>query len=64
MMVSIFGALGGLVMTLPRLFYAGAADLATHARDAARPLFGLLAFVHRRTATPSAAIRAMITVPC
>lgn len=56
MLVSIFGALGGLVMTLPRLFYTLAA---AHVEEATGPLrwfFARLGRVSPRTATPNGAI--------
>jgi len=56
MMISIFGALGGLVMTLPRLFYAMAADHAGEARGALRWFFTRLGHASPRTAIPSGAI--------
>lgn len=56
MLVSIFGALGGLVMTLPRLFYTLAAAHADSARGPLRWFFGTLGQVSPRTATPNAAI--------
>ena len=55
--ISIFGALGGLVMTAPRLVYAASAEYDSITRG--RPgnaFFRTLAFVSRRTAVPSAAI--------
>ena len=56
MLISIFGALGGLVMTLPRLFYTMAA---AHLDSATGPLhwfFARLGRVSPRTATPNGAI--------
>jgi len=56
MLISIFGALGGLVMTLPRLFYTLAA---AHVEEATGPLrwfFARLGRVSPRTATPNGAI--------
>ena len=56
MLVSIFGALGGLVLTLPRLFYTLAA---AHVEEATGPLrwfFGRLGRIAPRTATPNDAI--------
>jgi APA family basic amino acid/polyamine antiporter len=55
--ISIFGALGGLVMTAPRLVYAACAEYDGITRG--RPgnvFFRTLAFVSRRTAVPSSAI--------
>ena len=54
LVVSIFGALGGLVLTLPRLFYTLAATYTALPRPPA--LFRLLATVSPRTAVPSGAI--------
>jgi APA family basic amino acid/polyamine antiporter len=56
MLISIFGALGGLVMTLPRLFYTLAAANLEQARGALRWFFGRIGRVSPRTATPSGAI--------
>lgn len=56
MVLSIFGALGGLVMTLPRLFYTMAAEQAGAARGALRWFFARLGTVSPRTATPNGAI--------
>ncbi|MEZ5417178.1 MAG: amino acid permease [Vicinamibacterales bacterium] len=56
-MLSIFGALGGLVMTQPRLFYAMAERYRAEASGTAmRPLFRLLSHVSGATAVPSGAI--------
>src|SRR6185503_703871 len=55
MLVSIFGALGGLVMTLPRLFYTLAAANADSARGPLKWFFNRLGRVSPRTATPNAA---------
>lgn len=55
--LSIFGALGGLVMTLPRLYYAAAAQYGR--QDGARPLrlfFRALALVSPKTTVPAGAI--------
>jgi APA family basic amino acid/polyamine antiporter len=52
LLVSIFGALGGLVMTLPRLFFAAASDL----QDAGKPrFFGWLSTISS-TAVPTGSI--------
>jgi basic amino acid/polyamine antiporter, APA family len=52
-LVSIIGALGGLVMTLPRLFFTAAAQYAAEAPAAsASPLFRALSAVSPRTAAP------------
>lgn len=56
MVLSIFGALGGLVMTLPRLFYTMAAEQAGAARGALRWFFARIGAVSPRTATPNGAI--------
>jgi len=57
MWISIFGALGGLIMTLPRLFYAAASDyvgLAATTRFA--PLFRGIAFLSASKSVPAGAI--------
>jgi basic amino acid/polyamine antiporter, APA family len=56
-MISIFGALGGLVMTSPRIVYAPAADYAeiTRGRFGNGP-FRVLAYVSPRTFVPAPAI--------
>lgn len=56
-MISIFGALGGLVMTAPRLVYAGASryDEETRGRRG-NAFFRALSFVSPRTAVPSRSI--------
>jgi basic amino acid/polyamine antiporter, APA family len=56
MLVSIFGALGGLVMTLPRLFYTLAAANVETARGPLRWFFLRLGRVSPRSAAPNAAI--------
>ncbi len=56
MTVSIFGALGGLVMTQPRLFYTLAATYVDPADTKPRGFFGLLSRVSGRTAVPHGAI--------
>jgi APA family basic amino acid/polyamine antiporter len=56
-MLSIFGALGGLVMTAPRLVYAGAAQYGQDTRGRrGNTIFQGLSFVSRRTSVPTAAI--------
>jgi basic amino acid/polyamine antiporter, APA family len=57
-MLSIFGALGGLIMTLPRLYYAGAAQYAreTAGRQGAASIFRALSFVTPRTAVPAGSV--------
>ncbi|MFN8570742.1 MAG: amino acid permease [Gemmatimonadaceae bacterium] len=52
MTISIFGALGGLVMTQPRLFYTLAASYHDPASATPRGFFGLLSRVSSRTAAP------------
>lgn len=55
--VSTLGALGGLVMTLPRLFYAAAARYEEpQASTRSTPLFRLLSRVSAGSAVPSGAI--------
>lgn len=57
MWVSIFGALGGLIMTLPRLFYAASTDyvgLAANTRLA--PFFRGMAHLSSKRSVPSGAI--------
>lgn len=56
MLISIFGALGGLVMTLPRLFYTLAAAHVDEARGPLRWFFVRLGRVSPNTATPNGAI--------
>ncbi|MEO7965829.1 MAG: amino acid permease, partial [Gemmatimonadaceae bacterium] len=56
MLLSIFGALGGLVMTLPRLFYTLADSHRDSARGPLRWFFAQLAVVSPRTSVPSGAI--------
>jgi len=55
--VSIFGALGGLIMTLPRLFYAAAVEYVDRSEGTfLSPLFrGIAAFSERRS-VPSGAV--------
>ncbi len=56
-MLSIFGALGGLVMTLPRLFYAAATQYEPASRGTRlHPFFGGLSRVSGATAVPAGAI--------
>ncbi len=56
MVVSIFGALGGLIMTLPRLFYTLAEAHVGSATGLARAFFSNLCRLSPRTAVPSGAI--------
>jgi APA family basic amino acid/polyamine antiporter len=55
--ISIFGALGGLVMTLPRLFYAAASEYRDRAMGTpASPFFRTLSYLTPGTAVPAGAI--------
>jgi basic amino acid/polyamine antiporter, APA family len=55
--ISIFGALGGLILTLPRLYYSAAAEYQPLARGTvAAPFFDALAYLSGRTAVPAGAI--------
>lgn len=57
MWVSIFGALGGLILTLPRLFYAAASEYAERARGTwLSPFFRTIGHLSATTAVPSGAI--------
>jgi APA family basic amino acid/polyamine antiporter len=57
MWISIFGALGGLVMTLPRLFYAAASEYRDRAiGTVASPFFRALSYLTPGTAVPAGAI--------
>jgi APA family basic amino acid/polyamine antiporter len=57
MTVSIFGALGGLVMTLPRIYYAAASEYVERARGTALgPAFRAVAWVSPGSAVPAGAI--------
>jgi len=57
MWISIFGALGGLIMTLPRLFYAAASEYVGRAEQTPfAPFFHLLARLAPGSAVPSGAI--------
>lgn len=57
MWISIFGALGGLIMTLPRLFYAAASEYVGRAEATRmRPLFRAMAYLSPKHAVPSGAI--------
>jgi amino acid transporter len=56
-LVSIIGALGGLVMSLPRLFYTAAVQYsAESAGAAASPIFRMLAAVSASTAVPAGSL--------
>ena len=55
--ISIFGALGGLVMTVPRLFYATMSDFNEDASNTfMKPFFNALSTISPKTAVPSGAI--------
>lgn len=57
MWISIFGALGGLIMTLPRLFYAAASEYRERARGRLLgPVFATLAHLSPVRSVPSGAI--------
>lgn len=56
MTISIFGALGGLVMTLPRLFYTLATAHQEASHGLPRRFFSLLSWVSPRAAVPTGAI--------
>jgi APA family basic amino acid/polyamine antiporter len=56
-LASIIGALGGLVMALPRLFYAAAVQYAAESPAAASsPIFRALAAVSPKTAVPAGSL--------
>jgi APA family basic amino acid/polyamine antiporter len=55
--ISIFGALGGLVMTLPRLFFAAASEYRDRAVGTlASPFFRALSWLAPKTGVPAGAI--------
>ena len=57
MWISIFGALGGLIMTLPRLYYAAASEYVGRAAGTfLAPFFRGLSSLSQRTAVPAGAI--------
>jgi APA family basic amino acid/polyamine antiporter len=57
MTMSIFGALGGLVMTLPRIYYAAASEYVGRAHGTALgPAFRAVAWVSPGSAVPAGAI--------
>ncbi|MEX2125672.1 MAG: amino acid permease [Woeseia sp.] len=59
MTLSIFGALGGLVMTLPRIYYAAASEYVGRARGTALgPAFRAVAWVSPGSSVPAGAILA------
>jgi len=65
MWISIFGALGGLVMTLPRLFYAAASAYVGRAdKTFMRPFFRAISHLSPSNAVPSGAIlfAAMVSI--
>lgn len=57
MWISIFGALGGLIMTLPRLFYAAASEYVDRAeKTVVAPIFRSLATMSASRSVPTGAI--------
>ena len=55
--ISIFGALGGLIMTLPRLYYAAASEYQDSARGTFyAPFFKTLGYLSPKTGVPAGAI--------
>ena len=57
MWISIFGALGGLIMTLPRLFYAAASEYSDRAAGTRLgPFFRTLSYLSEGRSVPSGAI--------
>lgn len=57
MWISIFGALGGLIMTLPRLYYAAAAEyIGRAAGTPLAPFFRAVAYLSPNTLAPAGAI--------
>jgi APA family basic amino acid/polyamine antiporter len=55
--ISIFGALGGLIMTLPRLYYAAASEYQDSARGTLYgPFFKTLSYLSPKTGVPAGAI--------
>lgn len=57
MWISIFGALGGLIMTLPRLFYAAASEYVERAeKTVVAPIFRSLATMSSSRSVPTGAI--------
>jgi APA family basic amino acid/polyamine antiporter len=57
MWISIFGALGGLIMTLPRLFYAAASEYVVRAGGTPlSPVFRTMAYLSPVKSVPSGAI--------
>lgn len=63
MWISIFGALGGLIMTLPRLFYAAASEYVVRAeKNYLGPVFRVIARLSPERAVPVGAIMFAATV--
>jgi APA family basic amino acid/polyamine antiporter len=57
MWISIFGALGGLIMTLPRLFYAAASEYVERAAGTRlAPFFRGMAWLPEKRSVPAGAI--------
>lgn len=57
MWISIFGALGGLIMTLPRLYYAAASEYVERASATPlAPFFRAMAYLSPKTLVPAGAI--------
>ncbi len=57
MWISIFGALGGLIMTLPRLFYAAATEYVKRADSTmVGPVFRVIAYLSPQRSVPAGAI--------
>jgi basic amino acid/polyamine antiporter, APA family len=54
--LSIFGAMGGLIMTLPRLYYAAAAEYAAQTTGAPGAIFRALSIVTPRSAVPAGSL--------
>ncbi|MBT6030978.1 MAG: amino acid permease, partial [Kordiimonadaceae bacterium] len=55
--ISIFGALGGLIMSVPRLFYATISDFNQDAsKTFMKPFFNALSYLSPKTAVPSGSI--------
>ncbi len=56
-LISIFGALGGLIMTLPRLYYAAASEYKKAASGTfLAPLFETLGYISPKTGVPAGSI--------
>jgi APA family basic amino acid/polyamine antiporter len=63
MWISIFGALGGLIMTLPRLFYAAASEYVERASGTRlAPFFRGLSFMANNRGVPAGAILFAATI--